>query len=124
MIFKPKTQRKISKEINGRDRYKKLEKYSWKRKEGVFKKVKLLPSKTQHFKAIKKFKIFEDLIDNKIYLLILRTYSAYDSELDLIKSKENPSTFDKFIIEESGGNKNLIGYYHKLPKILNEAHTI
>ena len=94
------------------------------------KKVKLLPSKTQHFKAIKKFKILEDLINNKTYLLILRTYSAYDSELDLIKFKENPTTFDKFVIEESGGNKNLIGYYRKLPtidelpKILNEAHTM
>ena len=67
---------------------------------------KLLPSKTQHFKGIKKFKIFKDLIDNKTYLLILRTYSAYGSELDLIKSKENPTTFDKFAIEESGDNKN------------------
>ena len=89
-------------------------KYSWniledKKKE--FKKVKLLPSKTQHFKSIKKIKIFEDLIDNKTYLLILRTYSAYDSELDSINSKENPTAFDKFVIEESGANKNLIGYY-------------
>ena len=42
------------------------------------------------------------------------TYSAYGSELDLIKSKENPNTFDKFIIEESGGNKNMIGYSIKL----------
>ena len=100
------------------------------KKKEFSKKVKLLPSKTQHFKAIKKFKIFEDLIDNKKYLLILRTYSAYGSELDLIKSKENPTTFDKFVIEESGDNKNLIGYYRKLPtidelpKILNEAHTM
>ena len=60
----------------------------------------------------------------------MRTYSAYDSELNLIKSKENLTTFDKFVIEESGGNKNLIGYYRKpptideLPKILNEAHTM
>ena len=71
----------------------KLEKYSWRQKEGIIKK-NLLPSKTQHFKAIKKFKIFEDLIDNKTYILILRTYSAYDSELDLIMSKENPTSFD------------------------------
>ena len=95
-----------------------MEKYSRRQKEGVFKKkVKLLPSKTKHFKAIKKFKIFEDLIDNKAYLLILRTYSTYESELDLIKSKENPTTFDKFVIEESGGIKNKIGYYRKLPTI-------
>ena len=86
-------------------------------KKKEFKKVKLLPSKTRHFKAIKKFKIFEDLIDNKTYLLILRTYFAYDSELYLIKNKENPTTFNKFIIEESGSNKNLIGYYRKLPAI-------
>ena len=91
-----------------------MENYTWRLKQGVFKK-KLLPSKTQHFKAIKKFKIFEDLIDNKTYLLILRTYSAYDSELDLIKSKENPTTFDKFVIEESGGTKNIIGCNRKLP---------
>ena len=107
-----------------------MEKYYWRKKEGVLKNVKLLPSKTQNFKAIKKFKIFEDLIDNKTYLLILRTNSAYDSELDLIKTKENSTTFDKFVIEESGSNKNLIGYYRKLPtidelpKILNEAHII
>ena len=94
------------------------------------KKSKILSSKTQNFKEIKKFKIFKDLIDNKAYLLILRTYSSYDSELDLIKSKENPTTFDKFVIEGSGGNKNLIGYYRKLPtidelpKILNEVHTM
>ena len=60
----------------------------------------------------------------------MRTYSAYVSELDLIKSKENPSTYDKLVIEESGGNKNLIWYYRKLPtidelpKILNKAHTM
>ena len=100
------------------------------KKKEFSKKVKLLPSKIQHFKAIKKFKIFEDLIDNKTYILILRTYSTYGSELDLIKSKENPTKFDKFVIEESGDNRNLIGYYRKLPtidelpKILNEAHTM
>ena len=44
--------------------------------------------------------------------------------MDLIKYIEHPTTFDKFVIEESGGNKNLIRYYHKLPKILNETHTI
>ena len=87
------------------------------KKKEFSKKVKLLPSKTHYFKVIKKFKIFEDLIDNKTNLLILRTYCAYDSELDLIKSKENPTTFDKFVIEESGGNKNLIRYYHKIPTI-------
>ena len=107
-----------------------MEKYYWRQKEGVFIKRKLLPSKTKHFKAIKKFKIFEYLIDNKTYLLILKTYSAYDSELDLIKTKENHNTLDKFVIEESGDDKNLIGYYRKLPtikehsKILNEAHTM
>ena len=40
------------------------------KKKEFSKKVKLLLYKTQHFKAIKKFKIFEDLIDNKTYLLI------------------------------------------------------
>ena len=58
-------------------------------KKKEFKKLKLLPSKTQHFKAIKKFKIFDILIDNKTYLLSLRTYSVYDFELFLTKSKEN-----------------------------------
>ena len=106
------------------DKKKKFEKYSWRQKEGVFKKRKLLQSKTQHFKAIKKFKIFEDLIDNKIYLLILRTYSAYDSELDLIKIKENHNTFDKFVIEESGGNKNLIWYYHKFSTIKEHSKSL
>ena len=112
------------------DKRKRIGEIFLKTKRRSLKKVKLLSSKTQHFKAIKKFKIFEDLIDNKTYLLILRTYSAYGSELDLIKSKENPTTFDKFVIEESGDNKNLIGYYRKLPtieklsKTLNEAHTM
>ena len=77
-----------------------MEKYYRRQKEGVFKKkVKLLPSKTQHFKAIKIFKIFKDLIDNKTYLLILRTYFAYDSELDLIKSKENLATLISLLLK-------------------------
>ena len=50
--------------------------------------------------------------------------------MDAIKLKENQETFDKFVIEESEGHKNIIGYDHKvsaideLTKILNEAHTI
>ena len=63
--------------------------------------MKLKPSKTQHFKTIKKFLIYEDLGENKTYLLTIRTYCVDDSELDAIKSKENPATFDKFVIEES-----------------------
>ena len=73
-------------------------------------------SKTQHFKAIKKFLIYEDLGENKTYLLTLRTYSEDDSELNAIKSKENQAIFDKFVIEESGVHKNLIGYYCKVQK--------
>ena len=47
-----------------------------------------------------------------------------------IKSKENSTTFDKFVIDKSEDNKNLIGYYRKVPKIgklpniLNEVHTV
>ena len=63
------------------------------------------PSKAQHFKTIKKFIIYEDLGVNKSYFLTLRTYSVDDSELDAIKSKENPTTFDKFVIEELRGHK-------------------
>ena len=62
-------------------------------------------SNAQHFKAIKKFLIYEDLRENKTYLLTLRTYSVDDSELDAIKSNGNPSTFGKFWIEESSGHK-------------------
>ena len=58
--------------------------------------------------------INEDLGENETYLLALRTYSVGDSELDANKSKENQTITDKFVIEESGGNKNLIGYYWKV----------
>ena len=60
----------------------------------------------------------------------MRTYSSDDSELELFKPKENPTSFDKFVIEESESNKSLIVYYRKsstideLPKILNESHTM
>ena len=63
------------------------------------------PFKTQHFKAIKIFLNYGNLWENKAYLLTKRTYSVDDSELDAIKSKENPTTFDKFVIEESGCHK-------------------
>ena len=49
--------------------------------------------------------------------------------MDAIKSKENPTTFDKFAIEASGDHKKQKGYYRKtptieeLPKILNETHS-
>ena len=62
-------------------------------------------SKTQHFRAFRKFLIYEDLGKNKAYLLTLRTYYVDDSELDAIKSKENSKTFDKFVIEESWDHK-------------------
>ena len=90
----------------------------------------MLLSKTQHFKAIKKFLIYEDLEENKVYLLTLRTYSVDGSKFDAIKSKANLTTFDKFVIEELGCHINLIGSYLKvliideLPKDLNEAHTV
>ena len=79
-----------------------MEKYS-RRLWRSFKKSQ--PYKTQHFKATKKFLIYEDLKENKAYYLTLRIYSVDDSELDAIKSKENLTTFDKFFIEESGGHK-------------------
>ena len=94
------------------------------------KKIKLKPSKTQHFKAIKKFLIFESLWGNKIYLHTLSTYSVGDSKFDAIKSKENPTTFDMFAIEESEDHKSLIEYLSqsannkRVTKILNEAHTV
>ena len=52
---------------------------------------KILLSKTGISKQLRKsnsLKIYS------IMKLILRAYSAYDSELDLIKSKENSTTFD------------------------------
>ena len=64
------------------------------------------PSKTHHLKAIKKFLIYEYLRENKAYVLTLRTYSVGESELDTIKLKVYPTSFDKFVIEESGDHKN------------------
>ena len=90
----------------------------------------MLLSKTQHFKAFKKFLIYEYLEENKVYLLTWRTYSVDDSKFDAIKSKENLTTFDKFVIKELGYHKNKNWYYGKvpiideLPKDLNEAHTV
>ena len=99
------------------------------RKKEFSKKLKLQPSKKQKFKAIKKFLIYKDPNDNKEYFLTLRTYTAEDSELDVIKANENTTVYDKFIIQESRGNKSLIGYYRilptidEIPKMLNEAHA-
>ena len=69
------------------------------------KEIKLQPSKTHYLKAIKRFLIYEYLRENKAYVLTLRTYSVGESELNKIKSKENPTSFDKFAIEESGDHK-------------------
>ena len=99
------------------------------RKKEFSKKQKLQPSKKQKFRAIKKFLIYKDPNDNKEYFLTLRTYTAEDSELDVIKANENTTVYDKFIIQESRGNKSLIGYYRilptidEIPKMLNEAHA-
>ena len=57
------------------------------------------PSKKQKFKAIKKILIYKDPNDNKEYFLTLRTYTAEDSELDVIKANENTTVYDKFIIK-------------------------
>ena len=65
----------------------------------------------------------------KNIFLTLRTYTAEDSELDVIKANENTTVYDKFIIQESRGNKSLIGYYRilptidEIPKMLNEPHA-
>ena len=99
------------------------------RKKEFSKKLKLQPSKKQKFKAIKIFLIYKYPNDNKKYFLTLRTYTAEDSELDVIKANENTTVYDKFIIQESRGNKSLIGYYRilptidEIPKMLNEAHA-
>ena len=62
--------------------------------------------------------------------MTLKTYTVDDLELNFIKSIQNNTRYDKFIIEESNNGKHLIGYYCKFPKIdevaniLNEAHTV
>ena len=38
-------------------------------------------------------------------------------ELNVIKANQNPTRYDKFIIEKSNNDKQLTGYYSKLPKI-------
>ena len=82
------------------------------------KKLKLHPSKTHKFKSIKKFLIYTDTIDNKSYFLTLKTYTVGDLELNFRKKPiQNPTRYDKFIIEESNNGKHLIGYYCKPPKI-------
>ena len=50
--------------------------------------------------------------------------------MNVIKTIQNSTRYDKIIIEESNNGKHLIGYYCKLPKIdevaknFNEAHTV
>ena len=49
--------------------------------------------------------------------------------MNVIKAIQNPTRYEKFIIDESNNCKHLIGYYSKLPKIdevsniLNKANT-
>ena len=56
------------------------------KKKEFSKKLKLHPSKTLKFKPIKKFLIYTDTIDNKSYLLTLKTYTVDDIELNAIKA--------------------------------------
>ena len=50
--------------------------------------------------------------------------------MNVIKANQNPTRYDKFIIEKSNNDKQLTGYYSKLPKIdgvtniFNEAYTV
>ena len=71
-----------------------------------------------------------DTIDNKSYFLTLKTYTVDDLELNAIKVIQNPTWYDKFIIEESNNGKHVKGYYWKLLKfdeianIISEAHLV
>ena len=48
--------------------------------------------------------MYTDIIDNKSYFLTLKTYKVDDIELNVIKSNQNHTRYDKFIIEESNND--------------------
>ena len=62
--------------------------------------------------------------------MTLKTYTVDYLELNVIKAIQNPTRYDKFIIEESNNGKHLIEYYRKLSKIdevaniIYDAHTV
>ena len=100
------------------------------KKHGFSKKLKLESNKTQKFKAVAKYLMFENPEDKNSYLLTLRTYITLDdSEVDWIRKKKDVNRFDKFVVYESkSGGKHVIGYYRKLPTtveipiIIENAH--
>ena len=49
--------------------------------------------------------------DNKFYFVTLKKYTADYLELNVIEANQNPTGYDKIIIEESKSGSHLIEYY-------------
>ena len=90
------------------------------KKHGFSKKLKLESNKTQKFKAVAKYLMFENPEDKNYYLLTLRTYNILDdSEVDWIKRKKDVNRFDKFVVYESKSvGKHVIDYYREKKQLL------